>query len=398
MAIENRCPNCGSTPDRPNPDCPRHGRPDQVRERPSPWIGKRIAERFLIQHKIGEGGMGTVFQALDQQTNTEVAIKVVRPELAADATLSKRFLREAKTVSQLKHPNTIKVLAYGQSGDGPLYMAMELLHGQTLTALIEERPLSLRRAAHIMAQVCDSLAEAHAQGIVHRDLKPGNIHLVPGPSGPDEVRVLDFGVAQVQSTGNDTKLTKIGSIPGTPLYLSPEAAAGAQIDHRADIYALGAILFEMLAGSPPFFGTSGIETILMHINQPPPTIRSMNRAASVNEATEQLVKRMLAKAREDRPASVTEVRDAILAGAKELAAASALPTGPAPRVDVLPGPRTAAPSSATVKLPAVDPTPRKPEREADDEGGGGTWKWWALALLLLGGASWGAWYYFIRGA
>ena len=206
-------------------------------------VGQTVAnDRFVVTNLLGFGGMGAVYEAIQKNMNRKVALKWIPTH---DPTIVARFKREAHTISQLQHPNTITVFDFGQSEDGFLFLSMELLEGKTLTEEIKAGPMSPKRAAHIASQMCRSLAEAHKAGIVHRDVKPDNIILIRVDDDPDVVKVLDFGIAKAVMGEDDVQLTGDGRIIGTPRYMSPEQILAEPLDHRSDIYSLGCILFEM---------------------------------------------------------------------------------------------------------------------------------------------------------
>ncbi len=242
---------------------------DQRRELYERMVGQPVAgNRFVITKLLGFGGMGAVYEARQQNMNRSVALKLIPTH---DPTTVARFEREAMTISQLRHPNTITVFDYGTSDGGFLFLAMELLEGRTLSDVIrEDGPLPPERAVHIASQICRSLNEAHQSGIVHRDIKPDNIILIPVDNDPDVVKVLDFGIAKAVMGEDDVQLTGDGRIIGTPRYMSPEQILAEPLDHRSDIYSLGCILFEMLCGAPPFQQSSTTALMISHTQDPPP--------------------------------------------------------------------------------------------------------------------------------
>jgi eukaryotic-like serine/threonine-protein kinase len=245
------CPACQS----PNIDaarfCAKCGAllPDTPAAEVDPVLGTVIGGRFHIVGILGEGGMGRVYSA-EQQMGTSVrkaAVKMLLAQYAKDPQVVARFMRECGTVSELEHPNTIKVYDYGQTGDGDLYIAMELLAGASLEKTLEQGPLPAARVERILAQVCGSLQEAHDKGIVHRDLKPANIYLTKRggrDAGADYVKVLDFGIAKRDDKGGkEAKLTQQGTVLGTPPYMSPEQFRGQELDPRSDIYSRGVMTY-----------------------------------------------------------------------------------------------------------------------------------------------------------
>ncbi len=267
-----------------------------------PLIGQTVGGRFLVLKKIGSGGMGSVYRARQEGMDRDVAIKVLLGDLTQNETVLRRFTLEALAVSRLRHPNTIQIFDYGQTPDGNPYIAMEFLEGQTLHDLMrKERGLPVRRALRIMAQVAESLAEAHNKEIVHRDLKPENIFLVTVGDNPDFVKVLDFGVAKLRDhNSNQGTLTQAGSIFGTPRYMSPEQCSAQAVDARSDLYSLGIILYEMIAGKAPFDGDQALSLLLAHVNDPPPPLAGACEGQVVPAEVEELVQTLLEKLPGDR--------------------------------------------------------------------------------------------------
>src|SRR5262245_39972039 len=214
------------------------------------FTGRVIDNRYRVLRKIGEGGMGTVYAAEHVEIGKIVAIKILHPHYSTEQELVERFRREARAASRIGHPNIIDVMDFGTTDDGCAYFIMEHLDGIDLAdVLSHERRLDANRACQITIQICRALAAAHAAGAIHRDLKPENIFLVARDGKADFVKVLDFGVAR--SAGRSTRLTNPGIAMGTPEYMAPEQAAGGIVDHRGDIYSVGALLYEMVTGQPP---------------------------------------------------------------------------------------------------------------------------------------------------
>ncbi len=279
-------------------------------------IGSTVGGRFVIEKKLGAGGMGAVYKARQADLGREVAVKVLLEELTSNDTQARRFTVEALAVSRLKHPNTIQIFDFGKSEQGRLYIAMELLEGETLNDRIRTlRRMPVRMALRILAQVAAALDEAHGKGIIHRDLKPENIFLVRVGEDPDFVKVLDFGVAKLRDGVGDGQgtLTKAGSIFGTPRYMSPEQASARPVDARSDLYSLGIILYEMLAGSPPFDSETPLTLLLAHVNTPVPPLITRDPGLIVPREVEQLVSDLLEKQPAKRPESAAALRDRCLA-------------------------------------------------------------------------------------
>ena len=304
------CPECGRFyEDADFQRCPQDGAELEVvvsEDAKDPLIGQVLDGRFEIVDKLGEGGMGTVYRGIQTSVEREVAVKVIRSDVTVD--LAKRFMLEARATSKLRNPHTVTIFDFGRVGDGMLYLAMELLVGQPLDeALAAERRLGWRRALEITAQVAESLEEAHGKDLAHRDLKPANIFLTR-TGGADFVKVLDFGVAKVLGEGT-TNLTGTGMIIGTPQYMAPEQARAEDIDHRIDLYALGVVLYEMLAGQPPFSGTSHVSVLMKHCQDPVPPLDESVPPIEMPPGVWQLVLWMMAKKRDQRPQTARAVTE-----------------------------------------------------------------------------------------
>ncbi|TXD38474.1 protein kinase [Lujinxingia vulgaris] len=283
---------------------------DQRRALYEKLVGQTVADRYEIVSLMGFGGMGAVYEAIQRNMNRRIALKYIPSHNPVTAA---RFEREALTVSQLRHPNTVTVFDYGQTDDGFLYLTMEMLAGRTLTEAIKtEAPFSPKRAVHIASQICRSLAEAHKNGIVHRDVKPDNIFLIEVDGDPDVVKVLDFGIAKAVGGEDDVQLTGDGRIVGTPRYMSPEQILSQSVDHRSDIYSLGCIIFEMLCGEPPFQGPTTTALMISHAQDPPPPFAerlSEQALDMIPLALEHVVRRTMSKDPGARPQTTEELRE-----------------------------------------------------------------------------------------
>jgi len=238
-----------------------------------PFVGRTVADRFEVVSKIGSGGMGTVYEAVQHPLNRPVALKLLKEEVSWDPDTITRFHREAKAMSLLAHPNTVRVFDFGQTPSGTLYLAMERLTGQLLTTKLEQLgALEPEDAIRVVQQILASLHEAHAKGIVHRDLKPDNIYLaqVDGHAEP-VVKVLDFGIAKVFHGENefDQLETQAGTVFGTPRYMSPEQAQGRTLDARSDLYSVGVLLYQLVTGSAPFRDEDAVVVMAKHIRDAP---------------------------------------------------------------------------------------------------------------------------------
>ncbi len=276
----------------------------------SQLVGRVLAGRYKLVKLIGQGGMGSVFQGHDQQmSNRVVAIKILASHLVADEKQVARFEQEARASTQLRHPNTISVIDFGQF-DGLIYMVMEYLTGETLTQVLRKGQVDTQRSLIMIRQVLKSLAEAHSKGIVHRDLKPDNIFVCEIYGERDFIKVIDFGIAKFLEAGGQ-ELTQAGKMFGTPRYLSPEQAQGLPLSAASDLYSLGVILFEMLSGRPPFVAEDPIAVAIKHVQEPPPAFADVAPELYVPEELDHLVFKLLAKKSAQRFQSAEEVLEAI---------------------------------------------------------------------------------------
>ncbi|HWH51240.1 MAG TPA: serine/threonine-protein kinase [Gemmatimonadaceae bacterium] len=272
MTGEKVCPQCGVVYPASARFCETDGSALRLPEQGSDLVGSVVADRYHVIAKLGEGGMGQVYLAEHVKMGRKSALKVMRPSLVKDVDAITRFNREAANASRISHPNVAAVYDFGETPDGLIYLAMELVDGRPLSALLAEKHcLTPARAAEIVRQTADALAAAHDLGIVHRDLKPDNIMLARGRDGADLVKVVDFGIAKVADS-DAQKVTKTGSIIGTPEYMSPEQLAGDPLDARSDVYALGLVAFAMLTGTLPFPSDSAQEALIMRLTERPRTL------------------------------------------------------------------------------------------------------------------------------
>ncbi len=269
-----------------------------------------IADRYAIEREIGAGGMATVYLAEDLKHKRKVAVKVLRPELAA--TLGpERFLREIEISANLNHPHILPLFDSGEA-DGFLYYVMPYVEGESLREkLNREKLLAIDEALEISKTVAGALGYAHTQGLIHRDIKPENILFHEG-----EATVTDFGIALAMSAAGRKRLTETGMSVGTPDYMSPEQAMGErELDARSDIYSLACVLFEMLTGEPPYIGSTAQAIIAKRISDPVPSARRLR--ATVPNAADAALKRALAKTAVDRFPTATEFVEALFAGDAE---------------------------------------------------------------------------------
>jgi hypothetical protein len=282
-------------------------------------IGTVLAERYDILDRLGVGGMGAVYRAEQRALGRDVAVKVLRRELGRDPDTVARFHREAQALSNLRHPNTVAVLDFGQTADGLLFLVMELLEGEMLsTRLRRDGALPVAEALRIATGMLRSLGEAHRAGIIHRDLKPDNIFLArvdAHPEGEHLVKVVDFGVAKIRPGGADAPIdplsTQEGTVFGTPRYMSPEQAQGRPLDGRSDLYAVGVMLFQMLTGVVPFAEDDAVVVMAHHIMTPPPRVLDINPSAGIPPELDALVSAALKKRPTDRPETAEEFLRAI---------------------------------------------------------------------------------------
>ena len=292
-------------------------------------LGQQVTrEREMGSYRLGallgRGGMGEVYLATHRMLARPAAIKLLRPDLVAGGDGSRaqlavaRFRREAEAAARLRSPHTVELFDFGVTGDGTLYLVMELLDGVDLETLVRRHgPLPASRVIHILLQVCESLAEAHDAGLVHRDIKPANIHVGRVGLRHDFVKVLDFGLVKTVEAGEDSVASAAGLTPGTPTYMAPEMVQGGPVDGRADLYALGCVAYYLLTGRLVFEGETAIQVILKHLDEwPVPPSRRTH--LPIPPALERVVLACLAKRPEDRPASAGEL-------ARMLAAAEAEP-------------------------------------------------------------------------
>jgi serine/threonine protein kinase len=262
---------------------------------------------------LGEGGMGAVYLAEHPAIGRRVAVKVLHKNYIRDENLLTRFLNEARAANAIRHPNIIEILDSGTIADGTPFLVMELLEGESLgTRIRRVGALPLQTAVEFCYQTASALGAAHKKGIVHRDLKPDNLFVVPDPHDPERerIKVLDFGIAKLQQSANDSVKTRTGTLMGTPIYMSPEQCRGTKtVDHRSDIYSLGIIFFEMLCGQPPFVSEGFGELVNMHLNVAAPAPSSQNPDISPN--IDAIVLKMLAKNPEERFADMGELQAAL---------------------------------------------------------------------------------------
>ncbi len=275
-------------------------------------IGEMVGS-YRILHKLGEGGMGVVYQAEHNVIGRRAAIKMLKPEASANKDTVDRFFNEARATARIKHSGLIDIFDFGHHSDGSAFIVMELLDGEPLVAMLErDGRLGFAPMTDIMVQLCAAIGAAHAKGIVHRDLKPENVFLVPDDvKGGTRVKVLDFGIAKLAGDDAGSVKTRTGSMMGTPLYMSPEQCRGAgEVDWRSDIYAVGCMLYELSCGRPPFLGAGPGDVIVGHIATKPEPPSQYEPA--LPPELDALILRCLAKTPEGRPQSLAEVSEELL--------------------------------------------------------------------------------------
>ena len=321
------CPKCGR---QYSPDfeiCPEDQSPLQADSTvagaapPDPLLGHTLDDKYRLEEQLGIGGMGTVYRARHVLIDRPVAVKVLNPRFVEDEAARTRFRREAKAAGRLQHTNAVTVTDFGESPDGYVYLVMELLEGRTLRdVLAKEAPLDVARSVSLMLQIAGAVAAAHEAGIIHRDLKPANIFVVQRADLPAVVKVLDFGIAKLAAEWLDEDdaqtLTQVGAMIGTPRYMSPEQCDGADLTPAADVYSLGCILYEMLAGTVPFSGSTPLAIAMKQTSEPPRSPREF--VPAIPEALEKVVLHALEKRAEDRPANAEEFQKELQATAERL--------------------------------------------------------------------------------
>jgi serine/threonine protein kinase len=268
-------------------------------------IGTVVLDRYRVAEQLGRGAMGTVYRGTHVRLERDVAIKVMHDHLGVEKVMLDRFRREAKVAAKMQHPNLIGVLDAGETPDGRPVMVLELAAGRTLTSVLEVSPAP-RRVIRLVKQILLGLDHAHTAGLIHRDLKPDNIIVEIGRDGTEIPRIVDFGIAILRDrdgTVEGGRLTETGQVLGTPLYMSPEQAQAEPFDHRADLFALGVIVYQMLAGTLPFEGTA-IEIALANIGKDPPPISTF--VSDVDPLLERFARKLMARKLPDRFSSAAE--------------------------------------------------------------------------------------------
>ncbi len=277
-----------------------------------PLLGQLLGGRYRIIRKIGEGGMGIVYEAEHVVIEKRVGLKVLREDFSSRQDVVERFRQEAKSASRIGHEHIIDISDFGETPAGASYFVMELLNGHDLAHELEAKgPLSARRTVTLSLQCARALGAAHSKGIVHRDMKPENIFLVSRDTGEDFVKIVDFGIAKMSDIETDgqpgRKLTKTGMIFGTPEYMSPEQASGKKLDHRVDVYAMGVIMYELLTGKVPFVGDTFMGILTQHMFETPQPLHVQNPNCNVPPELDRIVFKALAKNADERYQNMEEL-------------------------------------------------------------------------------------------
>lgn len=308
------CFDCGSPIPASDDECPRCG--SSRKENPDPLIGAVFTDKYEIEAKLGTGGMCDVYRARHIRIGKAVAIKVLHPEFTADPKVVERFEQEARAASLVHHPNAITIMDYGVAAGNTPFLVMELIEGATVRQLLQRYgAMTAERAAGIITQACGALEAAHTVGVIHRDIKPQNI-IISEVDGRDWVEVVDFGIAKIQEdVSRRTALTGANLILGTPQYMSPEQAEEKPVDARSDIYSLGVVVYEMLAGAPPFSGNSTTRLLIAHAVEPPPPL--INQRPDIPPGVAAVVTRALEKDPARRQQSALEFAREFVSAAED---------------------------------------------------------------------------------
>ncbi|MET0386366.1 MAG: serine/threonine-protein kinase [Polyangiales bacterium] len=270
-------------------------------------VGSVLLQRYRVDSLLGRGGMSTVYRGVQLSVKRPVAIKLIAGSLASESESVQRFRREAEAMAQLRHPNTVRIYEFGVTEQSELFIVMELLEGHDLAEHLRDHgPFPVAEALSIARQALESLCEAHSLNIVHRDLKPANIFLTQLPRGRVLAKLMDFGIANIDQHAAATKITRSGTMMGTPAYMSPEQAQGKLVDARSDLYSLGVTLFEMLTGQAPFDGQTTAAVLMAHVTAAPPRLRDIRPDVAFPESVQAFVDRLMSKQPDQRPPSSEE--------------------------------------------------------------------------------------------
>jgi serine/threonine-protein kinase len=286
---------------------------DAISASHDPFVGRTLNATYLIEQRIGSGGMGDVYKAIHKKLDSPVALKIVKRELLSHPAMVHRFEREARAASKLHHPNVVAVTDFGQAEDGTIFMVMEYVTGKSLARVIaEDAPMDERRVVRVAAQILSALVEAHAHDILHRDLKPENVMIEARRDASDSIKVLDFGIAKLLAPdAAASTLTQAGLLCGTPGYMSPEQLRGVDVDARSDLFSVAVVMYEMLTRRLPLEVQTPMEMLHRHLSEPiPPPSQRCGRPISA--ALEELVMAALSVDQDGRPATAEAMREALL--------------------------------------------------------------------------------------
>jgi eukaryotic-like serine/threonine-protein kinase len=377
-----QCPSCGQRFSADAAFCPFDGvnlAKAALETKADPLVGSTVDMRYQVLEVLGEGGMGRVFKVLHLPLKRAFAMKVLRQDLARDPQLADRFIHEARATASVRHQNVVQITDFGMLPERIPYFVMELLVGQTLRQLLKVGPVPVAYGARILNRVAHGLEAAHAAGVIHRDLKPDNVFLVGSPrvdgtgaafetarsptSSDVEVRIVDFGAAKIIGA---SRITRTGIVFGTPHYMSPEQASGQPVDHRADVYAVGVIMYEMFTGSLPFQADTYMGVLTQHIFAQPVPPSRVSTACPELGAVEEVILKCLEKKPEQRFASMSELADAIERAVQTLD--RSMPRAP-------PDPTGGRTDEWPIAHESDAPAPPRQ---------GGSWVWLAAALASLG--------------
>ena len=321
-------------------------------------IPERIAGKYRLVRKLGQGGMAEVFLAEQEPIQKSVAVKILHADRVKRANQKERFLREARAAARIRHPNVVDISDFGEMEDGRAYVVMEYLDGQDLKRyLARKRILPWSETAALLDQICSALSVAHAHGVVHRDLKPDNIFLTTH-KGKLFPKIVDFGLAKLIDDAGTAKLTKTGIIVGTPAFLAPEQVRGEKLDHRVDIYALGLIMYRMLCGQLPFKAKTVVQMLRKQLSEEPRPPSDVAPDALIPKYAEEIVLRALCKDPDERYSTMDEMQVAV----RNVEAQQR-------RANKVRAPGLAPVSSADVQLAIRSRTEKQPTPESDDTTG-----------------------------
>ncbi|MEC7522523.1 MAG: protein kinase [Myxococcota bacterium] len=353
-----------------------------------PLLGRIIAERYRIEELLGRGGMGVVYRVEHVRINKLMAMKLLHGALARDREVVKRFKREAEAVSRLDHPNTVQVFDFGQS-EGMMFLVMEYLPGRDLGQVVkEDGALSFVRVARIAAQVCGSVQQAHELGIVHRDLKPENVMMLEDRAVKDYVKVLDFGLAKLREheESAEKSITRAGHILGTPYYMAPEHIRGERVDARSDVYAMGALMYKALTGVPPFWSSTPVGVLTMHLTEDVVAPSEKAPKLEIPEVADRILVRCMQKDPKDRYQSMEELRADLFAYLEGVGQKEGLSSTKLARVGGAMIPTESGRQREVATRGDVDDFERRIRRRSQAG--------YALVMLMLGvalGGGWWAW-------